>query len=175
MFFTMFAGNKTILMDTENPGRFDSGQLSAEDRSILSAFSSRRQAFDRYLLQHGIQLFTCPGCGYPTLTERGTGDYCIVCSWEDDGQDDSAADEERGGPNGDLSLTENRLGIGGLLQAKAAEQSGIINTDPQEVLPILQQFNEQLGALMDQAAGQENMEAYQKLVEQLFLSLTRKK
>jgi hypothetical protein len=29
--------------------------------------------------------------------------------WEDDGQDDHDADEVRGGPNGDLSLTQARI------------------------------------------------------------------
>jgi hypothetical protein len=32
-----------------------------------------------------------------------------VCFWEDDGQDDHDADEVRGGPNSDLSLTLARL------------------------------------------------------------------
>ena len=31
-----------------------------------------------------------------------------MCRWEDDGQDDPAADEVRGGPNGCLSLTNAR-------------------------------------------------------------------
>jgi hypothetical protein len=33
---------------------------------------------------------------------------CPVCFWEDDGQDDADADVIRGGPNGQLSLTEAR-------------------------------------------------------------------
>ncbi|HYL69415.1 MAG TPA: CPCC family cysteine-rich protein [Candidatus Limnocylindria bacterium] len=52
--------------------------------------------------------FTCPACGYPTHLERGGFDICKVCCWEDDGQDDADADVVRGGPNGDLSLTEAR-------------------------------------------------------------------
>jgi hypothetical protein len=31
-----------------------------------------------------------------------------VCFWEDDGQDDHDADEVRGGPNAELSLTQAR-------------------------------------------------------------------
>jgi len=51
---------------------------------------------------------TCPCCGYPTLEERGNFEICILCNWEDDGQDDPYADEVWGGPNGDYSLTEAR-------------------------------------------------------------------
>jgi hypothetical protein len=50
----------------------------------------------------------CPCCGYPTLRVRGESEICALCDWEDDGQDDADADEVRGGPNGDLSLTEAR-------------------------------------------------------------------
>ena len=49
----------------------------------------------------------CPCCGCRTLDERGMYDICPVCFWEDSGQDDHNADQ-RGGPNGSLSLTEAR-------------------------------------------------------------------
>src|SRR5438046_2171564 len=52
--------------------------------------------------------YRCPCCGYRTLTERGAYEMCPVCWWEDDGQDDHDADEVRGGPNGELSLTKAR-------------------------------------------------------------------
>ena len=52
--------------------------------------------------------YPCPCCGFRTLTERGGYDICPVCFWEDDGQDDHDADEVRGGPNHELSLTEAR-------------------------------------------------------------------
>jgi cysteine-rich CPCC protein len=52
--------------------------------------------------------FTCPVCGYPTHLERGGFDICHLCNWEDDGQDDPAADEVKGGSNGDFSLREAR-------------------------------------------------------------------
>ncbi|WTX00570.1 CPCC family cysteine-rich protein [Streptomycetaceae bacterium NBC_01309] len=35
-------------------------------------------------------------------------EICPECGWEDDGQDDSTADEVWGGPNGRLSLTQAR-------------------------------------------------------------------
>ena len=49
----------------------------------------------------------CPCCGYATLNERGGFELCPVCLWEDDGQDTSDADVERGGPN-PTSLTVAR-------------------------------------------------------------------
>jgi hypothetical protein len=53
-------------------------------------------------------LYPCPCCGRRTLPERGGYDICGVCGWEDDGQDDYDADLARGGPNGNLSLTQAR-------------------------------------------------------------------
>lgn len=50
----------------------------------------------------------CPCCFHKTLGERGGFEICAVCFWEDDGQDDSDADEVLGGPNGHLSLTQAR-------------------------------------------------------------------
>lgn len=50
----------------------------------------------------------CPCCGFHTLTERAAYEICELCNWEDDGQGDANADEVRGGPNSDYSLTEAR-------------------------------------------------------------------
>jgi Cysteine-rich CPCC len=57
--------------------------------------------------QEGVR-YACPCCKYKTLPERGGYDLCPVCFWEDDGQDDHDADEVRGGPNSELSLTQAR-------------------------------------------------------------------
>lgn len=40
--------------------------------------------------------YTCPCCGYPTLDERIDWEICLICWWEDDGQDDFDENEERG-------------------------------------------------------------------------------
>lgn len=37
-----------------------------------------------------------------------TFDICILCGWQDDGQNDEDADRVYGGPNGSYSLTEAR-------------------------------------------------------------------
>lgn len=52
--------------------------------------------------------FACPCCGYPTLAARDRYEACILCWWEDDGQDDADAAEVRGGPNADYSLERAR-------------------------------------------------------------------
>ena len=55
------------------------------------------------------RLYPCPCCGHLVFEEPpGSDDICLVCFWEDDGQDDRDADEVCGGPNGTLSLTEAR-------------------------------------------------------------------
>ena len=50
--------------------------------------------------------YRCPCCKYKTLHSRGRIEFCPVCWWEDDGQDEDDADEVWGGPNGDLSLRQ---------------------------------------------------------------------
>ena len=51
----------------------------------------------------------CPCCGHRTLGELAAYEVCPICYWEDDGQSDEDADEVRGGPNGDLSLSQARV------------------------------------------------------------------
>ncbi|MGV3553557.1 CPCC family cysteine-rich protein [Rhizobium sp.] len=55
-----------------------------------------------------MQLLPCPCCRLPTLEQRNMFDVCVVCFWEDDGQDDIHADEVWHGPNGDYSLARAR-------------------------------------------------------------------
>jgi hypothetical protein len=65
----------------------------------------------------GVLPNTCPCCGYATLEERCSWEICSICFWEDDGQDESEADQVWGGPNGDYSLTQARLETADLLAA----------------------------------------------------------
>lgn len=59
------------------------------------------------LPQPGV-LYCCPCCHYKTLDGRGCFDICPVCFWEDDGQDEENAAQQRPfGPN-HTSLTQAR-------------------------------------------------------------------
>ena len=77
-------------------------------RNYFDSYGNRSNEQEARLPPRGMRL-TCPCCGYLTLSERGAYEICYLCNWEDDGQDDSRADERRGGPNQDYSLTEARL------------------------------------------------------------------
>lgn len=50
----------------------------------------------------------CPCCHHLTIGAHCDFEICPVCFWEDDGQGETDAGEVRGGPNGDLSLTQAR-------------------------------------------------------------------
>lgn len=52
--------------------------------------------------------FICPCCGYPTLDEKDSYEICMLCDWEDGGQNDSDSELVKGGPNADYSLEEAR-------------------------------------------------------------------
>ncbi|WP_276483359.1 CPCC family cysteine-rich protein [Paraflavitalea pollutisoli] len=163
-------------MSTNKPAHFDRSLLGPEDQAILQEFYARKERFDQYLQARQVHLVTCPGCGYPTLTQRKGYEICLVCNWEDDGQDEAQADEVWGGPNGNMSLTENRLGIGALLQAKAAEQGAAILTEPGQVLPILEYHQEVIDRFIDQGVeGPSGVAMYKVKVEQLLKALTGKK
>jgi hypothetical protein len=50
-------------------------------------------------------MFRCPICDYPTLSERGGYEICQLCNWEDDGTDEL---DSYSGPNGDYTVREAR-------------------------------------------------------------------
>lgn len=119
------------------PGRDQEGLHEAElservvniKNQLLSAFERwiRASTQDRPLIENTItglesdlhyefrerpvpisERHQCPCCGYPTLDEVAMYCLCLLCFWEDDGQDDDNADRVRGGPNCDYSLSEAR-------------------------------------------------------------------
>ncbi len=106
--------------------------MSLSNDDILTTLAERRRVFERYLslpsveallqqsLEHGDEFTfsTCPCCGYPVHSCGSYHENCVICGWEDDGQDDSefapfagffTPDEIAGGPNGNYSLTEARI------------------------------------------------------------------
>lgn len=117
---------------------FDRSTLDQEGNQILIDFKTRRKIFDDFIAQEKLNLFTCPSCGYPSLSERGIYDICEICNWEDDRQDDARADEVWGGPNQKLSLTASRLIFGAVLSDKLAHGKKLI-TDPAKVLKVIQE------------------------------------
>jgi hypothetical protein len=124
------------------PISLDKNIVSFDEKYLLRQFQERREVFDKFLKENNMGMFTCPGCGYPTLGERAGYEICSVCNWEDDGQDDVEAGEVRGGPNHGLTLIQNRVMIGRVLGELAHQINGTINLDPQEVLTILDKHNQ---------------------------------
>lgn len=84
-----------------------SGYWEPSPRWQGTAYARRRGFFEAHP-DHCHGHVPCPACGYPTLRERNGYDYCSLCFWEDDGQDDPYAHEVWGGPNGVLSLDRAR-------------------------------------------------------------------
>ena len=131
------------------PVKFDRTRLTADDKAILADFTTRRNLLDKFIYDNRLKLFTCPGCGFPTLNERGGYDICDVCNWEDDGQDDKNADQILGGPNSNLSLTQNRLDIGRKLQQLSDSLRGKVNDNPNEIIFILTNHEKRMKEFID--------------------------
>ena len=114
-------------------------QQTPDEIQIISDFKPRRQQFDNFLKATSTNevFFTCPSCGFPTLTERDEHEICDICKWQDDGQDDQDADEIKGGPNSDLSLTDSRLKIGKELIQLAKNLNGKLITNPDKFFTLL--------------------------------------
>jgi len=88
------------------------------DSELLILLNKRRKFFDKLLpklegadFSNDVKALsnTCPSCGFPTLGARCSWEICLICFWEDDGQDDPDADETWGGPNKNYSLTQHRI------------------------------------------------------------------
>jgi uncharacterized protein YjbI with pentapeptide repeats len=75
----------------------------------------------------------CPCCYSRTLTSRGRFEICEVCYWEDDDQDDVDADFVRGGPNGNLSLTEGRANYSALRSCDRLHSPSVRRPRPEEL------------------------------------------
>lgn len=129
--------------------KFDVLTLTDKDKQLLNKFTEKRKLFDAYIESNKLELFTCPGCGYPTLSERGGYEICAVCNWEDDGQDNEHADEIWGGPNQRLTLIENRINIGKALEEIADRWDGAINLHPDEIMRAFKRHEERMNAFDD--------------------------
>ncbi|OMP75270.1 CPCC family cysteine-rich protein [[Flexibacter] sp. ATCC 35208] len=134
------------------------------ESEILVGFHIRRAHYDTYLQANDIHLYTCPGCGFPTLTARGEFDICSICNWEDDGQDDHAKSILEGlqtegvfisGPNGNLSLTANRINIGRMLESNIELIDGEVDFDTARVLRTIEFYERRRQDIEDRMTGDE--------------------
>jgi hypothetical protein len=118
--------------------------MKEKEIALLDDFNRKRELFDNYLKKKRLKKVTCPGCSYPTLKERGEYDICIVCDWEDDGVDDTTEgvfsdfmnENNISGPN-KISLIDNRIKIGQMLNEIAQKLNGQVNQNPEQVVSIL--------------------------------------
>ena len=162
------------------PNKFDK-ELTDGDIQILSELRQRRAMFDNHLKKANMDkiTFTCPSCGYPTLSERRAYEICDICNWEDDGQDDQNADEIWGGPNHLLSLTESRLIIGHRLKELQDSLRGQLISNPETVLTILARHGLTMNELADQLFDKDNEHplnhAWNRQVEKLRRDLIDKR
>lgn len=156
------------------PKRFDSSKINSEDKQILIDFARRREIFNEYIKKNNLNLFTCPSCGYPTLTERNYYEICSICHWEDDGQDEERANEIWGGPNGTFSLTENRLVIGRILRELTEKTGGKINLNPEKVIKIIKDRDVKIAAFRTahyRVPGRDVIEKQQALEKETLADL----
>lgn len=146
----LLPGNEKVIDSTTSKYRErNTIKLTANDLQILDDFKTRRLSFESYLKEEKTRkFFTCPSCGFPTLTERGGYDICVICDWEDDGQDDAHADEILGGPNA-ISLTESRLQIGRELRSMTDSLHGDIIKEPAHFFRILNGHEERMKTVED--------------------------
>ena len=138
--------DKVLTKEMTERQKFDTSKLTEKEKNILNSFYKRREMFDSFVKQEKIDRHTCPGCGYPTLSERGEYEICEVCNWEDDGLDEKQANEIWGGPNQGLTLIENRLNIGKTLNHIADSLNGTINMNPKDVMKAFIEHNKRMNA-----------------------------
>ena len=121
---------------------------SSEDHPSPEELERRKSWFHEYAARLDAQPaglpLRCPCCRCRTLSERGGFDICPVCFWEDDGQDDHDADIARGGPNGDLSLTDARANF---LRLGASDERSVTNVRPPQSDELPEQTREREVAL----------------------------
>lgn len=138
---------------------FDPLNLTKYQKSVLESFFKRRQIFDDFLKGKRTEnRFTCPCCGYPSLSERRAYVICRLCNWEDDGQDDPEADLVFGGPNMEFSLTERRILFGEELDESANRMGGKINLNAEEVINIINNNRIDLKRQIQENLERENID-----------------
>ena len=172
-------GDKIKISKMTNTETFDTSKLTDNEKEILSSFYEWRKKFDRYLKQQNIQLYACPGCGYPTLSERGGYEICTVCNWEGDGQDEKQANQVWGGPNQGFTLTETRLKIGKNFKVVADSLNGKINDNPMEVMKAFEKHSIRMSSfdedkMMDALRGDPIWKEWENASKEIMTDLIKK-
>jgi len=83
--------------------------------------------------EESVPTYRCPCCSYKTLHGRGQDEICPVCFWHDDGQDDHDADQVRGGPNYELSLSQARQNFRQIHASSARVLQHVREPKPEEL------------------------------------------
>jgi len=136
---------------------FDHSKLSETETTILRDFFVRRIFFNNHIQENHLKSQTCPGCGYPTLSKRGEYEICSICNWEDDSQDNEEADEIWGGPNGKLSLTENRINIGKILDEGKNKDLNLDKAYAENILKSIAYFEKLQRSIEMRMTGNETL------------------
>lgn len=122
--------------------------------------------------------FKCPCCGYPTLDDQGLYDICLICNWEDDGQNDSNADRVLGGPNGKYSLTQARSNFKQFfIMYSPEEDKRITGEDTLEEINTKKELCKVYGKLMitNNESEIENVDTEIRNLEEKLYEITREK
>ena len=111
---------------------------------------------------------TCPACGYPTLGERWSWEICAICWWQDDGQDDSSAEEVWGGPNSTYSLVQYRIQTANILsklkscQPEASSPEAVAGQELDKLQHLIDAYQPQDEAVLQQQMD-KTIEAFDKV------------
>lgn len=107
---TPSTSHKTVAPSSTSKTTAVQKQKRPED-IFLEAFFQRKLHFDTQIKSNHqtSKICTCPSCGFPTLTTRGTHEVCNICNWIDHQVSDKNPDAIIGGPERDLSLTQSRI------------------------------------------------------------------
>lgn len=156
---------------------FNHNQLNQVEKLIAARFFNIRSFFDNYINENNLEKHTCPGCGYPTLSERGSYEICSICNWEDDNQDDDDADSIWGGPNGKLSLTQNRITIGKVLNGNS-EWMSPDKAYAEKILKTISHFEQKQKEIGRKMTGDETLqhplfEAWRQIEKELQSEIQR--
>lgn len=121
--------------------RFDVTRLTADDHALLADFERRRAGFDHALEASNIiyHRHTCPACGFPTLKVRQDYEVCMICLWQDDGDD---GDPTRISPPNYVSLMQQRIDVAGML--RVFERTHLYDDSLAAVIAAIRAFDARL-------------------------------